>query len=198
MSFGVHDLRGVLDGEERFRQSFRTVTFVPGVEFQLPVADWIVKPFAEAGYGKETSAGGEGVLIYSAGARALHERPSGRTLWSFGAGAEWNGVSGAESDIADEYRLVEAGVEFRYPLGGSFQGKPLDSSVYGMVRRFSDLVFPRIGRGPIEIESQFEIGITFGTEPRMELWGVSLPRIGLSYRFGSDLRAYRINFGFPF
>jgi len=200
VSFGVHDLKAALDGDQRFRESFRTLTFVPGLELRLPTAGgWFFKPFVEAGVGKELSASGGWVLLYAAGARALRELPRGRHQWSFGAGAKWNGVSGLSDDLSDAWGVVEAGLDFRYPLGASIASRELDSSVYLIARRFfSDLVFNRIGQEPIEIEAQYEIGFTFGTEGPIRLWRFKLPRIGLGYRFGGDLRAYRVNFGFPF
>ncbi len=200
VSLGFHDLKAVLEGDEGVRKSLRTLTFVPGVEFQLPTGrGWLLKPFAEVGFGKEFAAGGEWVLIYATGTRALLKWPRGRFIWSFGAGVQWNGMSGIDRKFADDYGRVEAGVDFRFPLNVRLAEFSLDSSVYLLGRRFvSDLVFERIGRQPIEIENQYEVGITFGTEPPMRLWGVKLPRIGLSHRFGGDLIAYRINFGFPF
>ncbi len=201
VSFGFHDLRAVIAGDDALRANLRTVVVTPGVEFQFPAGRaWLLKPFAEVGFGKEISAGGDRVLVYSTGVRALLERPRGRYTCSFGAGAKRNGVSGIDGNRStDELGIVEAGVDFRFPLGVDIAGRPLDASVFLVGRRFvSSLVFEQIGQPPIEIESQYEVGTSFGTDPPIRIWGVKLPRIGLSYRTGDDLVAYRINFGFPF
>lgn len=200
VSFGIHDLRGVVEGEEPLRESFRTITFVPGVEFQIPLGgDWLLKPFAEAGFGKETSSGGEAVAIYAVGVKTLLERQRGRNVWSFATGLEWNGASGFDAETSEEVSLIEAGVDFRYQLGTAFGGRRFDSSVFFIARHFlSGLVFERLGQQPIELREQFEVGVTFGTEPRLRFLGIRLPRIGLSHRFGDGLAAYRLNFGFPF
>jgi hypothetical protein len=45
---------------------------------------------------------------------------------------------------------------------------------------------------------QYEVGITLGTSAPRRVWGIPLPRVGVGYRFGSDLDVFRIVFGTPF
>ena len=56
----------------------------------------------------------------------------------------------------------------------------------------------REDRDPLTIKYTNEIGFTFGTTPKIKLWIVKLPRIGVGYRWGSNARGVRLNFGFPF
>jgi hypothetical protein len=63
---------------------------------------------------------------------------------------------------------------------------------------FDDLEFQRLQQNPIEVDDQFEIGITFGTyEPIRIVWW-NLKRVGIAYRFGDGLKAIRLISSFPF
>ena len=50
----------------------------------------------------------------------------------------------------------------------------------------------------LEIVYNDEIGFALSTDPRTKLWFIKLPRIGLGFRWGENLRGVRLNFGFPF
>ena len=45
---------------------------------------------------------------------------------------------------------------------------------------------------------QYEIGLTLGSSQSRRIWGIPLPRVGIGYRFGSNLDVFRIVFGTPF
>ena len=45
---------------------------------------------------------------------------------------------------------------------------------------------------------QYEVGITLGTPETRRVWRIPLPRVGVGYRFGSNLDAWRIVFGTPY
>ncbi len=200
VSFGVHDLRGFVAGENPLSVTLRTVTLVPGAEFQLPAGPrWVVKPSVEAGASKETTIGGDWIALYATDVGALGTFPRGRRVWSLGGRLRYEGAEGLNGAISDQFGTAEAGADLRFPLRMSVRGRDLDASVFTIIRHyFSGLVFERLGADPIEIDQQYEIGFTLGTEPRLRLWGLRLPRVGASFRFGGSLESYRINFGFPF
>jgi hypothetical protein len=79
-------------------------------------------------------------------------------------------------------------------IGGN-QG---DMSGYYIRRQWVDAFFSKDDHDPLEIRYTNEFGFTFGTTPRVKLWFVKLPRIGLGYRWGPNVKAIRLNFGFPF
>jgi hypothetical protein len=41
------------------------------------------------------------------------------------------------------------------------------------------------------VNEQTEVGISFGTRPKLAWWKVSMPKLGLSYRFGDGISAVR-------
>ena len=70
---------------------------------------------------------------------------------------------------------------------------------YAVVRRFLPSVeLSSIGDRSVEIDDQYELGLTFGTDPAPSLFGLALPRLGIAYRWGEGLSQWRFNLGFPF
>jgi hypothetical protein len=199
VSFGFHNLKATIDDEVRPLERLRTLTFVPGVELQLPLTEeTVLKPFVEAGFGRETEASGTTVYLYTAGLKTLTTRRLDGVTVGTGTNVEWNGVSGEEGG-SDDYGVVEVGVEAVSPLRASLAGRRLTVGPYVILRFFySDLVFERVGAAAIEIDNQVELGASVGTEEALRVLGVKLPRLGLAYRFGDGLESWRINFGFPF
>jgi hypothetical protein len=86
----------------------------------------------------------------------------------------------------------------RHPLPFSIGSSQGDLSLYYIRRQYVDAFIARDDLDPLEIRYTNEIGFTFGTTPKVKLWIVRLPRIGLGYRWGPNARGVRLNFGFPF
>jgi hypothetical protein len=51
---------------------------------------------------------------------------------------------------------------------------------------------------PVMASLQWELGVTIGTVNTAYLWKIPIPRIGVGYRFGSDLSIIRLVFGAGF
>jgi hypothetical protein len=45
-----------------------------------------------------------------------------------------------------------------------------------------------------KIENEYEIGLAFGSEPRIKFWGVRIPEIQISYTFGDNVNGFKIRF----
>ena len=90
------------------------------------------------------------------------------------------------------------GPEVSIPLGFTIGGRTADLAPFAIYRRFSGLEFLLPDERPASLDEQYEIGFTVGTEPRHEVWGIPMPRFGVSYRYGDGIDAWRIVFGFPF
>ncbi len=199
VSFGLHDFKIGDIGEGDIIESLDTVSVVPGVEFQLPLRQhWMLKPYAELGGGQDLSSGGY-ALIYAAGLKSLATFPRGGFELGFGSALKLSGSRTTDGALIDNLASVEVGLDARHPLGFSIGQHRADFSVYATVRHFLDeLEFPGFQGGPVGVRNLYEVGVTFGSEPQLEIWGIPLSRLGVSYRFGDGLRAWRINFGFPF
>lgn len=198
VSFGFHDFKVTDVFGNEVTEKLETVTVVPGAQFEVPAGQhWTLKPFGELGAGKDL-AGGDTVSIYSAGLRTLAVWPrQGHTL-SFGSGLDYSGSTTLDGGGSDGFGTLEAGVDVLRPLGVSLGDHAVDASVFLIARRFFDLEFVRPTGDVAQVEYLYEVGVTFGTEPRFTLWKFKMSRLGLSYRFGGPLTSWRINFGFPF
>ena len=158
IGFGVHEFKAVLDEGVRPLDTLRTITFVPGFEFEIPIgADSALKPFGELGFVRETSRSGSTAPIWSVGVRSLTATRNGSTTVSVGTGLEWSGIDGRDGLDTEDLGLFEMGVEVKLPTGASIKGKQLDWSAYVVVRQFlTDLTFERVGATPVEIDGQIE------------------------------------------
>lgn len=175
------------------------ITVVPGGEFLVPLSKrWMLKPRADLGFGKDLK-GGDLILIGGGGIKALYSRPVKAVTMSVGPGVRYLFSDSSSGLNDDDFALLEAGLDTRFPLWFDIGKRSTDSSVYVVVRHyFRKLVFGQVEGEPITIDDHFEVGWTFGTDPPMRLWGVNISRIGIGYRFGESLRGIRIKFGFPF
>jgi len=50
----------------------------------------------------------------------------------------------------------------------------------------------------IQIDTQWELGLTFSTVPNWKIWWFSIDRVGIGYQFGDGFSAMRLVFGMPF
>jgi hypothetical protein len=186
ISFGVYnfDFPDIVDGISSDR--LKTLAFVPGVEFEVPLNQrWTLEPYQDLGLGKDFE-GGDLFLLSTTGLKGIYVQ----VRYSLS-----HSSSGLNND---DFASVDVGLDTRFPLGFSIKERKVDSSVYVIARHFfRTLVFQQPG-GSIEIERQFEVGLTFGTTPRPLVWKFRVPRITVGYRFGEGLRGIRIKLGFPF
>ncbi|MFV2073132.1 MAG: hypothetical protein ACC742_10840 [Thermoanaerobaculales bacterium] len=193
---GVYDF--FADVESDFKLRFQSLAATPGVEFLLPAGGgWVLKPFAEIGYARDFD-NGLGFGVWSAGLRTLVTWPVGRIDLSLGTKVQFLSSFTSDLDLADDFEEIRIGLDARHPLGFTVGGNPADLSLYVIRRRYVDAVIKPTEGKPLQIEATNEIGLTFGTTPRIKLWFVKLPRIGLGYRWAKNARGIRLNFGFPF
>ncbi|TNF74659.1 MAG: hypothetical protein EP299_06955 [Acidobacteria bacterium] len=198
ISFGVYnfDFPDIVEGISSDR--LKTLAFVPGVEFQMPVSRrWTLEPYQDLGLGKDFE-GGDLFLLSTTGLKGIYTQPWKAVTFTFGPGVRYSLSHSSSGLNNDDFAAVEVGLDTRYPLGIAIKDHKVDSSVYLIARHFfRTLVFQQPG-GSIEIERQFEVGLTFGATPRPLVWKFRIPRITIGYRFGESLRGIRIKLGFPF
>jgi hypothetical protein len=196
VSLAGSELRAATDVGE-IVERIDTITVYPGMEARLPIGErWLLRPYTEIGVITAVGdAGSEEVFTFGAkwrvelGGHAVQWRLGGDTQLSVGSGR------GGETN---DFMVWELGGEASIPLGFEMWRNPADLAGYAIIRRFSGLEFDLPGDDTASIERQWELGLTIGTEPRHEVWGIRLPRFGVGYRFGDGLPGWRIVFGFPF
>jgi len=193
---GIYDF--TVDEAVDFDLRFQSFAATPGVEFLVPVGKgWILKPFAEIGYGRDFDNGLD-FGVWSVGMRTIATWPVKEWDLSFGTKFQYLSTLSSDSVVADQFGEIRLGFDARHPLPFTIGGHQADLSGYFIRRQYIDAFIDRETIDPLEIQYTNEFGFTFGTEPRIKLWFFHLPRIGLGYRWGPNIRGFRLNFGFPF
>jgi hypothetical protein len=170
----------------------------PGVELQIPVRPkWTLKPFGKIGIGRDVSEG-RGALMGSLGLKSHYQIPWKNFQFAFGSGVFYDAYKPKDEDRKD-YASIGVGWDTIYPLWFTLRGRKTNIGGYfAYYYFFDDLEFERLRRNPIEIDDQFEIGITFGTYEPIRIGWWDLKRVGIAYRFGDGLKAIRLISSFPF
>lgn len=196
VSLGSYELEAATDIGDVV-ESIQSVAVIPGVEFLLPAGErWVVKPFAEVGIGDDSRTG-ETHLLYAAGVRARGEYDARPFAMMVGTAYKYR--NGTTADVVENwYSTLEAGGAAQLPLGFSVGSREARGGGYAILRHFSELEFEVIADGPFDVSWNYELGLSFSTDPVLQLWKVKLPWIGIGYRFGDNTRGIRLSFAFPF
>jgi len=179
--------------------SLDALSVLPGIEALVPLrSNWLLRPFAQVGYGTDLG-GGASAWLYSSGVRSLAFWDHGETRIAFGSSLTLGGNKGTSGLGSDSYASLDLGLEIQRPIPLHLAGEPVDVGVYVAAYQFiGDLEVARFLTESLVTPRLYEVGFSFGTEEKVEILGLGVPRLGLGYRFGSGLRGLLLNFGFPF
>ena len=200
ISFGFHELsaKDIVGGE--LSESLSTVTVMPGLEWTVRMPErGVVKPFVEVGVSSELSTS-ESVGLYSLGSRLL--RPISRDDDDLRLGALLR-FSGSSSDGALESGTIvtaELGLERMFEPRFSMGGEPISLGLYGLAHHnFTTVRLRELDLSETTLRrTALELGFSVGTVDQVKVLGITLPRLGISYRMSGEFTSWRINFGFPF
>ena len=191
--FDVRELTDIIDVD-----NIGTLSFLPGVELQVPVTDlWTLKPFAQIGGGGEFS-GGARAFIYAAGIRSRYTVP--QTGWEFrlGNALTFAGYDSTEDDRRAISTLLTS-LDFESALGAAPWGRNTNVTVHLMhYFNFNEVDFAQPLQDPLEIDQEFEFALSLALERPLSLLGFNLDRLGLGFRFGEDITAVRLIGGLPY
>jgi hypothetical protein len=194
---GVYDLQ-LLDVIDFDELRFQSLGVTPGVEFLLPVGGgWTLKPFIDVGYARDFDSQLD-FLLSSVGMRTLAVYGVGRFNLSLGTKFQFLSVHTAKLDLEDRFGEFMVGVDATHPLPFTIAGNRAQGSGYYIYRHFINARIERDVGEPLTLDASHELGIRLGTDPKIKLWFVRLPSIGLGYRWGENFQGVRVNFGFPF
>jgi len=187
VSVGVHELNidNALD-----TGNVRTVSAVPGVDFELPMSDrWSLRPVLHAGYGSQTG-GGSSAWIYWTGLRSELKFGHGDLEWALVNALTYVGYSADSGPDGDGLPLL-TGFEFQRPLGdkkiGGSQVMLHWHAAYTTFLKDLDFQVAGLSEERLDLPNQWELGVAFGkrAEP-LRLWRLSWDRVGVAYRFSSN------------
>jgi hypothetical protein len=181
--------------EEFEIEQIRSVTLVPGIEFLFPTGSRsLLRPHLDIGVAKPE--GGSAIPLSAAGVR--WEFVTNWRRWEIGVEPRLQfGLSRTDSEKDDEgFGDLGAYLDARYPFWFQISRHQPDWGVYfesGWL--FNELTFLTVTGGQRRIDQQYEIGVTLGFRDRAKIWFVTLPRIGVGYRFGGGMSGIRIRIG---
>jgi hypothetical protein len=181
--------------EEFEIEQIRSITIVPGIEFLFPTGSRsLLRPYLDIGAAKPE--GGSAIPLSAAGVRWEYVTKWRR--WEIGVEPRLQfGLARTDSEKDDEeFADVGAYLDARYPFWFRIGQHQPDWGVYfdtGWL--FNELTFLTVTGDQHRIDQQYEIGVSLGFRDRAKIWFVTLPRIGVGYRFGGGLSGVRIRIG---
>ena len=207
ITFGFYDYKAsdVLEGT--LPEHIGTASLLPGVRFDVRAkTNWILSPYADLGAAKDFS-GGSVVWVYDVGLRSVVSFPAG--TWDGRAGQEllWAGAAQTGSPLTGWFGEANAGFEFRHELGFNIGRSRGDIGLFAVYHRYfkhtdefqesppSIATFSAEPASVPGVDEQTEVGFSMGTRPKLAWWKLSMPKLGLSYRFGDGISAVRLVFG---
>ncbi len=204
LTFGFYDYKAadVLEGE--LPTHIGTASLLPGVEFNVRAKKgWILSPHVDFGAAKDFS-GDNLVWVYDVGVRSVVSFPV--STWDGRAGQEllWAGAAQTGNALTDWYAEATVGFEFRHELPGSSTRTRWDAGVFIVYDRFFKdngsvsvpvaVTFAAPSSTSI-VDERTQIGVSFGTRPKLAWKQLSLPKLGLSYFFGDGIHGVRFVIG---
>ncbi len=188
ITFGVHKyhLKGIV--EEFFNLKFTQVSFAPGAVLELPMSQsWTLRAYGHLGWGTETSGDRESAWIYWGGIKSRLKFPLIGLNFGLLNGIAAYGYT-PKDGVPRDFNELLTGLEGDIPLGKlHWQGEQLFLKTHiANYYYFDNLNFIYEFETPLELSSQWEIGISLAKKSKIKLWIISFERIGVAYRFSRD------------
>jgi hypothetical protein len=174
----------------------------PGVQLDYRLTDvWHLYPYAKAGAAVAFSSDSD-AFIYSFGLRSEYRFLGDSSVGLYTADLRHAGVhytAELPAGVAqnDSFTRLRDAVEWRRSIRWTIGTRHIEISPYGVMDLYIDP--PSASALGIARQAlQFETGVMFGVAPMWEIFGVTLPRLGISYRFAGEFSGWRLSIGDPF
>jgi hypothetical protein len=196
VTFGFYDfeLQDVEDGD--IPTQVDALSFVPGLKLVFALRpDWTLEPYVEAGVARARDVDAN-ADVYAVGIASLYDFDGLGFDWLLRNDLAFAGLDLRGTDGSDRFARLQTVMTARRPFS---RGSGIDYLVYALNEFYLDQP-----GGPVDSAMQggdsvqYEVGITLGTTETTRVWQIPLPRIGIGYRFGSNLDVFRIVIGTPF
>ena len=196
VTFGFYDfeLQDVADGG--IPTNVDALSFVPGLTLVFDLQPgWKLEPYVEAGISRARDVDAD-AIVYAGGLLSLYEFDGQGFDWLLRNDLTFAGVDLRGALGSDRFARLQTVLIARRPFT---RESNVDYLVYAMNEYYVDQP-----NGPVDSAErsgssvQYEIGITLGTTETRRIWRIPLPRVGIGYRFGSNLNVFRIVIGTPF
>lgn len=176
-----------------------TLTFVPGLALTFRLRNnWTLTPFADLGVGHDFATNNT-ALVYGAGIKSIATFDLGKVDFTLYNEFLFAGNTTADKRGTNDFSRVETGFSFQKALPfRAWDRKTALRIYYTNFMYTNSLEFLQFADNSFEISAQNEVGITFDTDPDMELVKIGFSGIGIGYRYGNKISVYRLVFGLPF
>jgi len=177
--------------------SMATVSFVPGIEWNLSINEKLrFIPYIDVGWGKNSTTGND-VIIYSSGVSSIYQYGENQQhLWV--NRIFYAGYRGLSSDVKDGFASIQSGVDWRVPWSFSLMGRPSFVSTYALGQwYFNNLEFIQPEVQTVTVRNAVEVGVTLGLEKPIDFTLFDLDRIGIGYRYSNKVKVWRLTFNMP-
>jgi hypothetical protein len=183
---------------EGLPKSIDTYSFLPGLEVsRMYGTQWRLAAFGEVGMATVHTSSSTS-LIYSTGVRARYDFRVGEFHTRYATELLYAG-SQVPDQVKDTMTRLSNGIDALRHTKMSMRGETVDYGPYILNQWYLKRpTAPVSSTAPPMAAVQWELGVTIGTVNTSYLWKVPIPRIGIGYRFGSDLSIIRLVFGSAF
>lgn len=177
-----------------FPERIGTFAFVPGVEFPIRVSPgWTLMPFLDFGVATDTGFHDTSYVL-GTGARSRAEWRDTRHVYAL-----WNELVLARNTTTsvrdgDDYTLFRTDFEMRGLVDFTLAKRPFDLGVVaGADIFFNAVVIDQLFDEPKTVNRRYELGFTVGPTEKWPMLRkiVTVPRLGVSYRFGEGASSIR-------
>lgn len=183
-------LKGTAEGES----DQGILSLVPGLEWRWATGSRsLLRVVQDLGVTVQLDTGRKAVLTQSAATVEL-VWPAGRFEVGFAPTAAFAAALSSDDRLRDEMVGLLARVDVRHPLWFELWENGAEGGVYAEVSRFwVDSERSGVDDGLLDIGSQVEVGLTFGTNPATRILFFR-PLLNVGVRFGDDFRGLRLSF----
>ena len=182
-----------------FESGVSTVSFVPGVEFPIPLGEhWTIKPLVNVGYGRALRER-QSAWIYRTGLRSRFAFSGEKFDWALTNSLLLIGFAGAKTPAQQALPLT-TGIEARIPLRNRKLGEdPVFLHWHIAQTHYLDelRLLERDNETLLELDREWELGAAFSKgDKRLRLKRLSWQQVGIAFRLDSDgdLAGIRFNF----
>ncbi len=199
VTLGFYDFKALDLIEGTLPDDVATISVIPGAEFLFPVREnWSLTPFVDLGAGMDISSG-HTTWIWSTGVNSLAVFSGDRLETTLGNKLQYAAYNSPGEDDKGKFFVFETGLDLMRPLRVSTSSRINRFSLYLMNQvYFNGLELLSYRENLLEVQYQYEVGFTYVPHKPFKLWLLNVPRIGLGYRFGDGLTAFRLVLSMPF
>jgi hypothetical protein len=178
---------------DRFEVS--SIGLLPRIEAEFPVAgldDVYFLPTQEFAFWYETE-GDSPLPSFTTTLMLRYYTPGEHEDLSVSMAGRYGSKYAEDGINLHDYVSVFLEVATKHYLGVRLGKYKFIFTPYGKATYYTDeLEFEVPGTDGVAIDTRYEIGGTFGTDPRWRIWRVKMPRVRITYDFSGDLSGIRI------